>query len=134
MEYTVTACAVRSKQSQRMAACRFCGALLDEKYTSGLFSTIALEKDLPGRFSRLLQLPVSRDGGLSVYCCRKCVGRLNSVENTIEEMKFLANSSNSKTDYAPPVSSSPLFRERYRKRVKDTNGDTASHCTGSSRS
>ena len=76
MKYTVTACAVRSKQSQRMAqaACRICGALLDEKHRSGLFSTIALDKDLPGRFSRLLQLSVSRDDALSVYCCRKCVG------------------------------------------------------------
>ena len=38
-------------------------SLLDEKHRSDLFSTIALEKDLPGRFSRLLQLPVSRDDG-----------------------------------------------------------------------
>ena len=104
---------------------RFCGALLDEKHRSDLFSTIALEKDFPGRFSRLLQLPVSRDDGLSVYC-RKCVGRLNSVEKTIEEMKSLANSSYSKAGYAPPVYSSPLSRERSRKRVKDTSGDTAS--------
>ena len=57
-----------------MAACRICGALLDEKHRLDLFSTIALEKYLPGIFSRLLQLPVSRDDGLSVYCCRKCVG------------------------------------------------------------
>ena len=91
-----------------MAACRFCGALLHEKHRLDLFSTIALEKDLPGRFSRLLQLPVSGDDGLSVYCCRKCVGRLNSVEKTIEEMKSLANSSYSKAGYAPPVNSSPF--------------------------
>ena len=121
--YMVTACAVRGKQSQRMAACRFCGALLDEKHRSGLFSTIALEKALPGRFSRLLQLPVSRDDGLSVYCC---VGRLNSVEKTIEEMESLANSCYSKAGYAPPVNSSPLSRECSRKRVKDTSGDIAS--------
>ena len=50
VEYTVTTCAVHSKQNQRMAACRFCGALLDEKHISGLF---ILEKDLPRRFSRL---------------------------------------------------------------------------------
>ena len=99
VEYTVTARAVRRKQSRRMAACRFCGALLDKKHRSGLFRTIALEKDLPGRFSRLLQLPVSRDDGLSVYCCRKCVGRLNSVEKTTEELKSLANSSYSKAGY-----------------------------------
>ena len=57
----VTACAVRSKQSQRMAACRFCGALLNENHRSGLFSTIALKKDFPGRFSI-----VSRNNGVSV--------------------------------------------------------------------
>ena len=78
-------------------------SLLDKKHRSDLFSTIALEKDLPGRFSRLLQLPVSRDDGLSVYCCRKCVGRLNSVEKTIEEIKSLENSSYSKAGYGPPV-------------------------------
>ena len=111
-----------------MAACRFCGALLDEKHRSGLFSTIAQEKDLLGRFSRLLQLPVSRDDGLSVYCCRKYVGRLNSMEKTIEEMNSLANSSYSKAGY-PPVNSSPLSRGCSRKRVEDTSGDTASPYT-----
>ena len=85
-----------------MAACRFCVALLDEKLRLDLFSTIALEKDLPGRFSRLLQFP------LSVYCCRKCVGRLKNVEKTIGEIKSLANSSYSKAGYAPPVNSSPF--------------------------
>ena len=81
---------------------RFCGALIDEKHKYDLFSTIALERDLPGRFSMSFQLPVSHDNGHSVYCCRKCVGRLNSVEKTIEEMKSLANSSYSKAGYAPP--------------------------------
>ena len=57
-----------------MAACRFCGALLDEKHRSGLFSSIALEKDLPGRFSRLLQLPVSRDDGLSLSAAESVRG------------------------------------------------------------
>ena len=51
----------------------------------------------------------------SVYCCRKCVGRLNSVEKTIEEMKSLANSSYSKAGYAPPVKSSPLSRNALEK-------------------
>ena len=54
------------------------------------------------------------------------MGRLNSVEKTIEEMKSPANSSYSKGGYAPPVSSSPLSRERSRKRVKDMSGDRAS--------
>ena len=48
------------------------------------------------------------------------------MEKTIEEMKSLANSSYSKAGYAPPVYSSPLSRERSRRRVKDTSGDTTS--------
>ena len=95
-------------------------------HRSGLFSSTALEKDLPGSFSRLLKLPVSRDNGLSVYCCRKCAGRLNSAEKTIEEMKSLANSSYSKAGYGSLVNSSPLSREYSRKRVKDASGDIAS--------
>ena len=48
------------------------------------------------------------------------------MEKTIEEMKSLANSSYSKAGYAPRVNSSPLSRERSKKRVKDTSGDTTS--------
>ena len=44
------------------------------------------------------------------------------MEKTIEEMKSLANSSYSKAGCAPPLNSSPLSRERSRKRVKETNG------------
>ena len=57
MEYTETSCASRSKQSQRMAAYRFCGALLDEKHRSGLFSTIALEKGLPRNIAGCFSFP-----------------------------------------------------------------------------
>ena len=48
------------------------------------------------------------------------------MEKAIEEMKTLANSSYSKAGCAPPVNSSLLSRERSRKTVKDTSGDTAS--------
>ena len=49
-------------------------SLLDEKHRSDLFSTIALEKDLPGRFSRLLQLPVSCDDGLQFTAAESVSG------------------------------------------------------------
>ena len=55
------------------------------------------------------------------------------MEKTTKEMKSLANSSYSKAGYAPPVNSSPLSRERSRKRVKDTSGDTASSHTALAR-
>ena len=98
-----------------------------------LFSTDGIEKDLPGRFSRLLQLPVSRGDGVSEHYSRKCVEKLNSVEKTIAEMKLLANSSYSKAGYAASISSSPLTRERSRKRAKNTSGDTASPHTALAR-
>ena len=49
------------------------------------------------------------------FTAAESVGRLNSVEKTIEKMKSLANSSYSKAGCAPPVNSSPLARERSRK-------------------
>ena len=49
-------------------------SLLDEKHRSDLFRTITLEKDLPGRFSRLLQLLVSRDDGLQFTAAESVSG------------------------------------------------------------
>ena len=102
MEHTVTSCAIRSKQSQRMATCRFCGALLDEKrdlasLALSLQRKIFLE-DLAGCFS--FPSLVTMD---FQFTAAESVGRLNSVEKTIDEMKSLANSSYSKAGYAPPA-------------------------------
>ena len=103
MEYTVT------EQSQRI--------LVDYVELSSMHYR---SRERSSWNSRLLQLPVSLDDGLSVYCCRKCVRRLNSVDKTIEKMKYLANSS-----YSKPFNFSPLSRERSKKEAKDTSDDIA---------
>ncbi len=57
-----------------------------------LFSRDALAKSLPERFSNYVQLPVSESDSFSLYSCRKCVRRLDSVEKMTEKMRFLARS------------------------------------------
>ena len=44
--------------------CRFCGNTVLPKLYVALFTKEGLERDLPGRISRVVDLPVSRDDGL----------------------------------------------------------------------
>ncbi len=76
-----------------MVSCHFCSTSLNETHKYALFSNDALAKSLPERFSDLVQLPVSENDSLSLYSCRKYVGRLSSVEKMTKEMKYLAKSS-----------------------------------------
>ena len=127
-----------SQQVASLASCRFCSTSLTTKHRCALFSKDALEKNLPERFSRLVQLPVSRNDGLSMYCCRRCVGKLNTVEKVTEEMRSVARTSyglppastaSSSTSRLPSVTvlgGSPTSRTGSRKRVKDTSGEEAS--------
>ena len=97
-----------------------------------------MEKNLPDRFSRLVQLPVSRNDGLYMCYCRRGVGKLNTVEKVTEEMKSLARTSyglpptstaSSSTGRLPSVTvlgGSPTSRTGSWKRVKDTSGEEAS--------
>lgn len=124
-----------------MAVCRFCSTCLDAKHRYALFSKDAVEKNLPEKFSKLLQLPVSAEDGLSLYYCRKCVGKLNSIEKSIAEMRSLASSSYSKAGYGHSPRSgasntctgSPRAQSNSRKRVKDTSGLGASPHTTQAR-
>ncbi len=116
-----------------MATCGFCFTFLDAKHRYSLFNARVPSKDLPVRFSKLLQLPVEEGDGLSAYYCRKCVSRLWSVEKTLEEMISLARSSYSKAGYSETIANSPIARENSRKRVKDTSGETVSPHTTQAR-
>ncbi len=116
-----------------MASCRFCTTSLDVKKRCSLFSKDAVVQKLPDRFSSFVQLPVSETDGLSLYCCRKCLGTLHRVEKTTEEMRSLAKSSYSNASRFSSVTSSPTAREHSRKRVKDTSGHGASPHTTQAR-
>ncbi len=63
-----------------MAACRFCCTCVGGNHRYNLFNCSA---DLPGRFRKLLQLPVTKCDGLSSFYCRQC---LLSVEKTPAEI------------------------------------------------
>ncbi len=79
---------------------------------SSLFNKDAVVQKLPDRF---VQLPVSETDGLSLYCCRKCLGTLHRVEKMTEEMRSLAISSYGIATRSSSLTGSPTARENSRK-------------------
>ena len=110
--------------------CRFCGNTVLPTLSVALFTKDGLDKDLSGRISRVVDLPVSRQDGLSLYLCRPCMRKLQ----TAETFRCMAKSSYEKQGYnkpAPP-SHSPVVHGS-RKRMKDTSGFKASPHTSQAR-
>lgn len=90
--------------------CRFCLQTVDIKHAAGLFTPKAVLEDLPGRMSRLLQVPVRADENLSEYTCRGCKSATLAVEKKLQELRDKAQSSYREAEQAPG-----------RKRTKDTS-------------
>ena len=79
---TVLVCTVQCSvmAAIKVNVCRFCGSTVLPKLCVGLFSKDGLEKDLPGRVSRVVDLPVSREDGLSPHLCRPCMRKFQAAE------------------------------------------------------
>ena len=90
--------------------CRLCLQTVDIKHAAGLFTPKAVLEDLPGRMSRLLQVPVRADENLSEYTCRGCKSATLAVEKKLQELRDKAQSSYREAEQAPG-----------RKRTKDTS-------------
>ena len=100
------------------------------KLSIALFTKDGLDKDLPGMISRVVDLPVSREDGLSPYLCRPCMRKFQAAET----FRSMAKSSYEKQGYnkpAPPLHSPVVYG--YRKRTKDTSGFEASPHTTQAR-
>ena len=103
-------------------SCRFCGNTVLPTLSVGLFTKDGIEKDLPGRISRVVDLPVSKEDGLSPHLCRPCMRKFQ----TAETLRSMAKSSYEKQGYNKPA---PLHSPEVhisRKRMKDTSGFEAS--------
>ena len=72
--------------------CRSCLQKVDIKHAAGLFTPKAVLEYLPGRMSRLLQVPVRADDNLSEYTCRGCKSATLAVEK-LQELRDKAQSS-----------------------------------------
>ena len=111
--------------SVKVNVCRFCGNTVLPTLSVALFSKDGLDKDLPGRISRVVDLPVSREDGLPSYLCRPCMRKFQ----TAETFRSFAKSSYEKQSYnksAPPLCSPDPVVRCSRKRTKDTSGFEAS--------
>ena len=79
---------IMSRSTTRV--CRLCCSSSSSTRCSALFSKEAIQRDLPGRLSNLLQLPVSDSDGLSSYLCRSCMGKFTTVESKLESFRSMA--------------------------------------------
>ena len=114
----------------KVNVCRFCGNTVLPKLSIALFTKDGLDRDLPGRISRVVDLPVSREDDLSPYLCRPCMRKFQAAET----FRSMAKSSYEKQGYdkPPPPLHSPVVRGS-RKRMKDTSGFEASPHTAQAR-
>ena len=92
--------------------CRLCCTETKQNHSISLFSPSSVKSDLPGRLSRLAEVPVREDDDLSKYICRVCRNNFLSLEKKLQEFRAKAHSSCSPRQAAPSS----------RKRVKDTAG------------
>ncbi len=102
--------------SSMVFVCRFCCNTIQQNNYTALFSPDALDKDLPGRLSALLQFPVSSDDGHSPQCCRSCMRKFLAAETFVSK----ARNSYEKINVDGVESSAVMLRlQVVRKRGKD---------------
>ena len=84
----------------KVNVCRFCGNTVLPTLSVALFTKDGFDKDLPGRISRVVDLPVSKEDGLSPYLCRPCMRKFR----TAETFGSMAKSSYDKQGYKKAAS------------------------------
>ena len=117
IQYTYE-CALSSHKSE-------CLSVLWQRCASHTLSSF-----VPGRISRVVDLPVSKEDGLSPHLCRPCMRKFQ----TAETLRSMAKSSYEKQGYnkvASPLCSVVVHGSR--KRMKDTSGFEASPHTAQAR-
>ena len=107
--------------------CRLCCNVVTSTHCLALFSKESLQKNLPGRLSKLLELPVSSSDGLSAYLCRSCVNKFHTAESKLDSLRTLARAGYEKGGHNRSVlPSSSVTEQAAKKRTKDTSGVDAS--------
>ena len=79
----------------KVNVCWFCGNTVLPKLSIALFTKDGLDR---GRISSVVDLPVSRDDGLSPYLCRPCMRKFQAAE----KFRSIAKSSKATTNQLLP--------------------------------
>ena len=105
--------------------CRLCGGAADYSHRFSLFSLSNTKKDLPGRVSRMLGVPVLQNDGRPSVACRRCMNKFSALERDLEALKQKARA----------VYDSYPDKENVgcRKRTQNTSGSVVSPSTASVR-
>ena len=103
--------------------CRLCCNIVTSTRCSALFSKESVQRCLPDRLGKLLELPISECDGLSSYICRACTNKFQSLESKLKAFRSMAKcgfeQGRNKASICSPMVSG-------RKRTKDTSGLEAS--------
>ena len=81
-----------TSRSRDFCLCRVCYKESENKYYTGLF-TDSNNRALTCRISELLQISIEEDDGLPTVICRICLGKFNTIESKIDNLRALAHSS-----------------------------------------
>ena len=103
--------------------CRICSSEVLNIHSLALFSAKSVKADIPGRLSRLAEIPVQKSDGFSKYLCRGCKNKFLSLESDLQEFRTKAQSTCS------PRQAEPFSR----KSQKDTSGQGVSPNTAAGR-
>ena len=109
-----------------MEVCRICLGKAEHPHYCSIFSNGSLQKNIPGRLSKLLDITISQDdAGYPSRVCRGCMSRFYSLEKSLEELREKAMNSyreyrrkhsrqspGTPTSRRPPAKRSSLNRAR----------------------
>ena len=105
-------------------SCRICGSVVSPTHCVALFSRESLASDLADRLSKLADVPVAPDDGLSRFMCRSCKNKLVSAEYFRTTAK--ASYEKNKDTLIATGSAMGSLVQVTNKRTKDTSGPGAS--------
>ena len=113
----------RAMATEETVLCRICSNFVDCKHSISLFSRECLASGLAERLSKVTDVPVTPNDGLSQHICRPCNRKFISAES----FRILAKASYEKNRTSLPrpltgVTGSPKSTRSSRKRSKDTSG------------
>ena len=116
-------------------SCRLCSNAVAPMVSVALFSRESQRAEIPGRLSRVLDLPITESDGLSKYICRPCKRKFIAAES----FRAMARSAYDKRVFADSQTpeAHPTCPEAQpsgtRKRPKSTSGVDVSPTTSQAR-
>ena len=114
-------------------SCRICGSVVPPTHCVALFSTKSLNSGLAERLSKVADVPVAPDDGLTKFICGICNRKFLSAESFIRTAKASYEKNKASPSGSGTGDTMGSQGQITRKRTKDTSGPEASPHTSQCR-